>query len=334
MKPVYFAFAIVFILASLQLTLGYSSDRKIAVFLIDPEMGNLADLMMAPRLVDAKRNYSNAGHEIVTVAGNSKNVLKAIMNPSVKVVTYVGHGRAPTRGQKVCTTPTLAGLDAKQWREKVYGEVMREAFKHGYSEKKAIELAKRWSRNFGFEEVTNYSCGSLVNTSIGELFVKQGGVYWGASELFTPNPAHIIGILYGEGQFFLERYDVPRVAKRKFPDYIPPKFVPEKEQTVSWVIWYAEKIGFQPIFVTTKSKYKAKEPSCGYPGGGRDCNVMLDKTFLMGPYASRKQAIKAICSSLTNFGKLKGIYAGMPVAKYKGKRHNIEFIGCGQEYWR
>ncbi len=99
-------------------------------------------------------------------------------------------------------------------------------------------------------------------------------------------------------------------------------------QEDQWVVWYAEKIGWRPIYITTYSRYRENEPSCSYSGGGLDCSVILEKTFILGPYSSKGEATTAICGQLTNFRRLRGIYAGLPVADYGGDLHNIENIGC------
>ncbi|NYT03001.1 MAG: hypothetical protein GKC10_09650 [Methanosarcinales archaeon] len=100
----------------------------------------------------------------------------------------------------------------------------------------------------------------------------------------------------------------------------------------TWVVWYAEKIGFQPIYVTTSSEYEEDTPSCQYSGGGIDCSVMLDKTLIMGPFSSREEANDAICGELTNFHRGScgpaAVYCGMPFADYQGVQHNIENIDC------
>jgi hypothetical protein len=95
-----------------------------------------------------------------------------------------------------------------------------------------------------------------------------------------------------------------------------------------WVVWYAEKIGWQPIYITNYTGFKEDVPSCLYSGGGLDCSVMLEKTFILGPYPSKEEATAAICGKLTNFRRLSGIYAGLRVADFGGDVHNIENIGC------
>ncbi len=97
-----------------------------------------------------------------------------------------------------------------------------------------------------------------------------------------------------------------------------------------WVVWYGEKMGYQPFFITSRSTFEKSEPSCIYPGGGMDCSLIIQKTFAGGPYAKREDAVRAICGKLSKFRRLTGIYAGLLVADYQGKMHNVENIGtCG-----
>jgi hypothetical protein len=112
----------------------------------------------------------------------------------------------------------------------------------------------------------------------------------------------------------------PQPGKKKGPD--------------TWMAWYAAKIGFQPIFVTTQSEFKLDVPACSFPGGGLDCNVMLEKTAMTGQFATKEEAVKAACGQLSKFRHLKGVYAGMPVAEQGGRIHNIQYLGCPQECWK
>ncbi|MBN1673740.1 MAG: hypothetical protein JXR37_22020 [Kiritimatiellae bacterium] len=100
-----------------------------------------------------------------------------------------------------------------------------------------------------------------------------------------------------------------------------------------WVIWYAEKIGWQPVYVTTQARYKKDERSSSYPGGGIDPHVILEKAFVGGPYDSLEEATKAACDRMSNFRRLKGIYAGLPVADMLGRVHNIRNVRVPKEYW-
>lgn len=94
----------------------------------------------------------------------------------------------------------------------------------------------------------------------------------------------------------------------------------------SWFVWFAPKLGYQPFFITTT--YGKDEPSCRYPGGGLNCNVVIQKTYVAGPFATREEAIRAACGKLEKVRRLQGgIYAGLLVADYLGKMHNIEGVG-------
>jgi hypothetical protein len=110
------------------------------------------------------------------------------------------------------------------------------------------------------------------------------------------------------------------------------KVSPETED--KWVVWYAEKIGWQPIFVTTYAKYRKEERSSGYPGGGIDPKVILVKTFVAGPYDTSEAATKAVCDRMSNYRRLRGIYAGLPVADLMGRPHNIQFIRVDPKHWK
>jgi hypothetical protein len=106
----------------------------------------------------------------------------------------------------------------------------------------------------------------------------------------------------------------------------------EESQVGPWIAWYAENIGWQPIWITTKAKFEEEEPLTNYKGGGKDSTIMIKKVKITGPHSSREEANKAVLEKLTNFRKLKGIYEGMPVADYNGKPHNLEHIDCSEKF--
>jgi hypothetical protein len=103
-----------------------------------------------------------------------------------------------------------------------------------------------------------------------------------------------------------------------------------------YVSWYAPKIGWAPVFVTTQTEFDGDSASCSYPGGGLDCTVILEKVQLLpGSFASATDAVDATCSQMSGFHRLQGeIYFGMPMGVYQGGRHNIETIGgCPNAAW-
>jgi hypothetical protein len=59
----------------------------------------------------------------------------------------------------------------------------------------------------------------LIDTSIADLFVKPGGLYYGSSLMYTPNPLSYLDTIWGNAQFFLEKYQVPWKAS----DGVRPK---------------------------------------------------------------------------------------------------------------
>jgi len=115
---------------------------------------------------------------------------------------------------------------------------------------------------------------------------------------------------------------------------------PEEEETEDidgsteerWIVWYADNIGFKPIYITTEVEYEKDTPSCYYPGGGIDCSVNLEKIKILGPFPSEEEATDAICGELTNFRRGScgpaSVYCGMPWADYQGIQHNIENLNC------
>ncbi len=112
-----------------------------------------------------------------------------------------------------------------------------------------------------------------------------------------------------------------------------PKQQPPPKAKTQWVVWFAPKIGYKPIYVNTEEFFNAEQPMCSFSGGGTDCSIMIEK-INAGPNPSKEEVVKQACDMLSDFGHLSGIYAGMPVATYGGKMHNIRNLGCGREYWK
>ena len=187
--------------------LGYTSE-KIAVIAIDPKLDEWTFNLNSPRILDEIGWYRKNGYQIASINGTVDDIAGALLHPNVKALTFVGHGGAV--GQDGSQISSLANYAALGWQKKIYW-VLRERYRQrGMTDSEAAARARKESENFGLERVVNYSCWSLIDTSIADLFVKPGGLYYGSSLQYTPNPMTYLDAIWGNAQFFLEEYQVPR----------------------------------------------------------------------------------------------------------------------------
>lgn len=196
------------------LTQSEASD-KIAVIAIDPDlMGGVKFYLNSPRILMEINWYKNNGYRIASVQGTVDGITQALLNSNVKTITFVGEGglRRPDGKPVSC----LAGLGAKGWRAKIRMALIQRYRQNNVPLNEAIKRGTKESQNFNLERVVNYSCYSLFDTSIAELFVKPGGTYYGSSVLYSGNPLSFVYFWFTDKmQFILEPYKVPVVPQRQ-----------------------------------------------------------------------------------------------------------------------
>lgn len=97
-----------------------------------------------------------------------------------------------------------------------------------------------------------------------------------------------------------------------------------------WIVWYADNIAYQPLYLTTTAKFMQDDRAMDFEGGGIDPSVELKKVYALGPFPTRKAAITDIWKNMHNIRNLGGIYYYVRVADFKGKMHNINHLGLDQ----
>ena len=185
------------------------ASEKIALIAIDPKLEEGVKFYLAsPRILYEINWYKSNGYRISSVEGTVSGITKALLNSNVKAITFVGEGGA--RRPDGRPVSALAGIDAKTWRASMRMELARRYQRNGVPVDEALARGEKDSENFNLDRVVNYSCYSLVDTSIAELFVKPGGMYYGSTVLYTGNPISFIHFIFTDkAQFLLESYQVP-----------------------------------------------------------------------------------------------------------------------------
>ena len=191
-----------------------AEPQKIAVICVDPKLGEWKKFFNAPRLIHEIKGYSDRGYKVVALKGTADEVLRALLDKNVKAITFVGEG-----GLRIGTirhVPTLAGNDAAGWKRKVQLALEKRYYEKGLEQKEAHRRAIKESQNFGLDIVVNYSCWSLADVSIAELFVKPAGVYYGSSVMYSACPLNFPYFLWTDkAQYFLEEYHVQPLQRQR-----------------------------------------------------------------------------------------------------------------------
>ncbi len=99
-----------------------------------------------------------------------------------------------------------------------------------------------------------------------------------------------------------------------------------------FIAWYADNIGYNPIWISSVHEFNMYEKSADYPGGGIDPTIELQKIALTGAYNTRAEALTAVRSMMTDERVMSGIYAGQRVATIGSETHNLEFLGI-MSWW-
>lgn len=179
---------------------------KIAVIFVDPDLNDWQTLFNSPRLSWQAKLYRDAGYQVMARPGTAEEVTQALLHPRVKAITFVG-------GDVEAAAPTLAGLDASAWRERMTVELQLRDLAAGLPLQDAHDRAERQAANFGLDSMANYSCRSLADASVAEQFVRPGGSYYGMAGRDGTCPLKYSDLLWRDvGQPLLAEHRVTEVA--------------------------------------------------------------------------------------------------------------------------
>ncbi len=179
----------------------------VAYIFVDPRLSDGKRWLNTPRVSKETHFYRLKGCEVRYAVGTDENILRAILDRDVKAITFIGEGGFGAGRKEGASESTLGRSLASQWREKVF-MALREQLENerGMSPDRAAQEASRMSKNFGLHNVSNYSCYSLVDKSIGDLFVRPGGTYWGVPVRYSANILSYGYFLVGDTDYFLTEY--------------------------------------------------------------------------------------------------------------------------------
>jgi len=191
-------FWIFFFFLLLGLNASYTGDAKTAVIFIHPDMHWREKAPVWIRAhVELLVLYRMGYRGYIVSNAREDKIAEFIMDGKISALSYFGHEHSPK----------IARLYADGWRSMMYDLYYAKYKNLGIAEKDAHGAATQQSKNFGLDLVRNHSCFSLKYTSLAKLFVRSGGIYYGAREYYTADP--FFQALQEDTDFLLEKYQVP-----------------------------------------------------------------------------------------------------------------------------
>ncbi|MBI5209679.1 MAG: PAN domain-containing protein [Elusimicrobia bacterium] len=159
---------------------------KRAVLYFSPTLSDKDLSNFRQRMVWEREFLEAQGYQVLEKPSSEQAVLDDIWD-GVEAMSFFGHGGTdPATGGKA---PTFAGLPASKWRSSMFMDAQsRLAKDRGLSAGEFQRRAEERSGNFGLSLVRNYSCDSFSNPDLARLFVKPGGLYYGASQSLLSGP--------------------------------------------------------------------------------------------------------------------------------------------------
>lgn len=206
------------------LVVAQQSVPRFAVIFMSPDLQSHMQTLNTPRLIYEAQRLQYNGYTVITRPGTTEEVMNALLNPQVRAIVFAGHGGVQDASGR--SSPTLAGYAASGWQANYRLALMNRYVQQGMSVDMASAKASRDAQNFGLDQVVNYSCWSLADPSIANLFVRPGGHYWGTRSLYSAYPCDYHLIL-SNADYFMEHYS-PGVP---FVDTPPPKPQPKPPTT-------------------------------------------------------------------------------------------------------
>jgi hypothetical protein len=194
------------VLVITMLSLSTYAESKQAIIFISPDLtGSQEDWNYVSNIRYEIAFYESQGYSIIVATGTEKTITEAILNRNTNAITFIGHGGLGSGRKEGASQPTLI-FDAQTWRLTIGSKLLEKYLAENYSQEAAIAKAQRETENFGFDYVRNYSCFSLCNTTIADLFVKPGGKYWGTPTYYSAMP---LGAVFNMSDFWLTEYNRP-----------------------------------------------------------------------------------------------------------------------------
>lgn len=226
--------ATIFLISTLAMGVGELSAQAAR-----PPKGKKAIIYVDANLSDAERNsiidhqlkeedyYKSLGYqvEVVRTSDFHKAVLDDLWN-GMSAMSFFGHGGDEyTSYLPPNKTPTIGVNTGKEWQRDVNNDMFNRYQKDlNLSPEEASRRAKADSQNFGLDIMRNYSCFAANDNSIAKVFVKPGGLYFGAARYRAGNnpitelatactPGFIADVVGSVSAYNLTQYRVSRTGE-------------------------------------------------------------------------------------------------------------------------
>jgi hypothetical protein len=291
---------------------------RLAILFVAPELGSWEEVTLAPRIAVDAEWYMKHGYSVRFGRATPDRIERALLNPQVRAISYFGHGGTGR-------TPTLAGLTAAMWRQRVQLTLQKRLSGQGFSPEQAYQLALKRSQNLGLEVVANHSCHSLADPSLAHQLVAPGGSYYGVSTRYVPCP-NIYRLLY-DSSMVLDEYPVPAGSASQGEaegETAETGDVP----TSGWCVWYADNIGGKPVMLRPCQDYPKEHLRHSYPGGGTQATTEPIRKVMIAHGPDREAARQAACRQFGNI-RIAGRLATWTTwfGDRGGERHDLDELG-------
>gem|GEM_PF-6193948 len=212
-------FLSLFIAAQSSFAFERRGKEKWAILFIDPQLNKQPRARAGMKVVYAEDLlwYKHKGYKTFTLFYTDRALIDAILNQNVKAVAYYGHGNT--------NNSTFGGLrNASSWRRRIKAELIRRLKKRGVNPEKAKRRSAVLVKNFGFKDVVNRSCGSLLDKDIANLFVAPGENYYGCrAQTYILS---LFACVMDDADCSMTKYTIPEKKPQRRPGTYRPNAAP------------------------------------------------------------------------------------------------------------
>lgn len=155
--------------------------KKKAYIFISDKLSWRHRLFAGYKVNHIKKFYEAKGYEVHLMTVKDAHALldTLVDKPEIKAIAYFGHGAGPEPGKSIAT-PTMEDMDASSLKNTMNMKLKFEYNERGMSMEEAQAKADEQLKDgFGFDYAYIHACYSYDDTSLAELLVKKGGVFWG-----------------------------------------------------------------------------------------------------------------------------------------------------------
>lgn len=154
---------------------------RTAILYISPDLTGSDKTNAEDRAAQEADALRKQGYKVVEKPAHEQDILDDLWN-GVEAVAFFGHGGTDTSGN---ATSTFAGRTAEGWKASIFSDFRLRYVKQGMTLEDAERKTNARLARLGIKLMRNFSCRSLHDRKIADLFVDRGGRYYGAPSTLT-----------------------------------------------------------------------------------------------------------------------------------------------------